>query len=329
MSEAPSSRLFRTVRGEEPERLDRLVVRHLADIPRLSRTRIQEWIDAGRVRVDGAAVTRSSLRLRPGAEVEVLFPGARPHPPPVAQNIPLSILYEDDALLAVDKPPGMVAHPTPGHADGTLVNALLFHLGKAEGGAGLVSRLDRGTSGVLLVAKAPGVHARLTRILRGGAVEKEYLAVVYGPVPLPKGRIDRRILRDPQDPRRRTTSRSEGQTASTLWERLAETPGAEPGIALLRCRLLTGRTHQIRVHLEAEGMPIVGDPVYGAPRWKGLGDPDLADRCRAFPRQALHAWRLRFPHPWTGAALEVVAPVPSDVAGLLAAAGLSPLPEDL
>jgi len=329
VSAPPPSRVFRTARGEAAERLDRLVVQRLADIPGLSRALVQEWIGAGLVRVDGAAATRASLHPRPGAEVEVLLPGARPHPPPVAQDIPLSILFEDDALLAVDKPPGMVAHPTKGYADGTLVNALLFHLGKAEGGAGLVSRLDKGTSGVLLVAKAPGVHGRLARILRGGGVEKEYLAAVYGPVPFPKGRIDLRILPEAHDPRRRRASRTEGQPASTLWERVAEPAGEEPGIALLRCRLLTGRTHQIRVHLEAEGMPIVGDPVYGAPRWKGLRDPDLAAACRDFPRQALHARRLRFPHPVTGAALEVVAPVPEDLAGLLAAAGLHPLPEGL
>jgi 23S rRNA pseudouridine1911/1915/1917 synthase len=315
-----ASRTFRTVRGDASQRLDRLVAQRLADIPGLSRARIQEWIGAGRVRVDGVAVTRPSARPAPGAEVEVLFPRVRPHPPPVAQDIPLSILFEDDWLLALDKPPGMVAHPTKGHADGTLVNALLFHLGKAEGGAGLVSRLDKNTSGVLLVAKAPEVHARLARILRTREAEKEYLAVVYGPVPFPKGRIDRRILRDPRDPRRRTTSRTEGKDATTLWERLAE--AKDGGIALLRCRLLTGRTHQIRVHLHAEGMPIVGDPLYGEPRWKGLRDPALASVCRDFPRQALHARRLRFPHPVTGEPVEVVAPVPADLDGLLAAASL-------
>ena len=318
------SRIFRTARGDAAERLDRLVAQRLADIPGLSRARIQEWIGAGLVRVDGVAVTRSSARPAPGAEVEVLLPGARSHPPPVAQDIPLSILCEDDWLLALDKPPGMVAHPTKGHADGTLVNALLFHLGplegRSEGGAGLVSRLDKDTSGVLLVAKAPEVHARLARVLRTREAEKEYLAVVYGPVAFPKGRIDRRILRDPRDPRRRTTSRTEGKDATTLWERIAEAKDGE--IALLRCRLLTGRTHQIRVHLHAEGMPIVGDPLYGEPRWKGLRDPALAAACRDFPRQALHARRLRFPHPVTGEPVEVVAPVPADLGGLLAAASL-------
>lgn len=311
------SRTFRTARGDAAERLDRLVTQRLADIPGVSRVLVQEWIGAGLVRVDGVAVTRSSARPAPGAEVEILLPGARPHPPPVAQDIPLSILFEDDWLLALDKPPGMVAHPTKGHADGTLVNALLFHLGKQEGGASLVSRLDKDTSGVLLVAKSPEVHGRLARVLRTREAEKEYLAVVYGPVPFPKGRIDRRILRDPRDPRRRTTSRTEGKDATTLWERLAASKDGDGGIALLRCRLLTGRTHQIRVHLQAEGMPIVGDPLYGEPRWKGLRDLTLAAACRDFPRQALHARRLRFPHPVTGEKVEVMAPVPADLAGLL------------
>ena len=312
-----ASRTFRIQRGEPAERLDRLVTQRLADIPGVSRVRVQEWIAAGLVRVDGVAVMRPSLRPAPDAEVVVLLPRARPHPVPVAQDIPLSILFEDDWLLALDKPPGLVAHPTKSHADGTLVNALLFHLGKEEGGVSLVSRLDMNTSGVLLVAKAPEVHARLARILKTREAEKEYLAVVYGPVPFPKGRIDRRILRDPQDPRRRMTSRTEGQEASTLWERAEERDDGDGGIALLRCRLLTGRTHQIRVHLPSEGMPIVGDPFYGEPRWKGLSDPVLAAACRDFPRQALHAHRLRFPHPVSGEKLEVVAPVPADLAGLL------------
>lgn len=318
----PSRRTFRTAPGDAARRLDLLVTQRLADVPGLSRARIQEWIGAGLVRVDGVAVTRSSLRPALGAEVEILLPSARPHLPPVSQEIPLSILFEDDWLLALDKPPGMVAHPTKGHADGTLVNGLLFHLGKAEGGAGLINRLDKGTSGVMLVAKAPGVHARLARVFASREVEKEYLAVVYGPVRFPKGRIDLRILRDPREPRRRMASRTEGKEAATLWERLAESPEGDGGIALLRCRLLTGRTHQIRVHLQAEEMPIVGDPLYGEPHWKGLRDPGLAAACQAFPRQALHAHRLRFPHPVTRQAVEVVAPVPADLEGLLMAAGL-------
>lgn len=318
MSQAsPVSRTFRTGPGDAALRIDQIVVQRLADIPGLSRARIQEWIGAGLVRVGGAAVTRSSLRPGAGADVEVLLPGSRPHPRAAAQQIPLSILFEDEWLLALDKPPGIVAHPAKGYADGTLLNALLWHLGRSEGGVSLVSRLDRDTSGVMLVAKVPEAHARLARVLGTERAEKEYAAVVHGPVPFPKGRIDRRLLRDPAEPRRRITSRFEGQEASTLWERLAE---SDAGIALLRCRLLTGRTHQIRVHLQSEGMPIVGDPLYGEPRWKGIADPELAAACRDFPRQALHARRLCFPHPMTGQTIEVMAPVPPDIAGLLSRA---------
>jgi 23S rRNA pseudouridine1911/1915/1917 synthase len=182
-----------------------------------------------------------------------------------------------------------------------------------------VSRLDRGTSGVLLVAKEPAAHTALAAALRQPDAEKDYLAVVYGRPALAKGRIDLCLRRDPDDPKRRLASPTEGRPSATLWERLAES--AEP-LALLRCRLLTGRTHQIRVHLSARGMPIVGDPLYGEPRWRGISDPGLAALCRDFPRQALHAWRLRLVHPGTGAPLEITAPVPADLAALLAAAGL-------
>ena len=152
-------------------------------------------------------------------------------------------------------------------------------------------------------------------------MEKDYLDVVYGRPELPKGRIDLGILRDPADPRRRIASRTEGRPSATLWERLA--PSEDTEIALLRCRLLTGRTHQIRVHLQAARLPLVGDPLYGAPGWRGIRDPALAGLCRSFPRQALHAWRLGLVHPVTREPLEIRAPVPPDLAGLLSRAGLT------
>jgi 23S rRNA pseudouridine1911/1915/1917 synthase len=234
--------------------------------------------------------------------------------------MPLCAVYEDEWLLALDKPPGLVVHPTYKNWEGTLLHALLWQAqGWSEGRRPhLVSRLDKDTSGLLLVAKTPEVHAALQ-----GKVEKDYLAVVYGRTLGPKGRIDLGILPDPGDRRRMTTARTGGRPSATLWERLAEAE-REP-LTLLRCRLLTGRTHQIRVHLRAARLPIVGDPIYGtpeAPGWKRIGDPALAELCRGFPRQALHAWRLAFLHPVTGAPLEIMAPVPPDLAGLLAAAGL-------
>jgi 23S rRNA pseudouridine1911/1915/1917 synthase len=317
-----SERLFRADRGDAGRRLDRVLVRRLADVPDLSRTRLQALIAEGRVRINGVPATRAAGRLTLGDEVEVLLPAPPPgRPAPAAEEIPLDILYEDDWLIALAKPPGLVVHPTPGHAAGTLLNALLWHLEKNGPGSarpGFVSRLDKGTSGVLVAAKSGAVHARLARAVRGRRVEKDYLAVVYGDPREERGRIELGILRDPADRRRMTSSRTEGRPSVTLWEAVG---GGAP-LTLLRCRLLTGRMHQIRVHLKAAGLPVVGDPLYGEPRWKGILDPALAAVCRDLPRQALHARRLAFAHPMTGEPLEIVAPLPPDLRGLLAAAGL-------
>lgn len=317
-------RTFRADRGDDRERIDRVLQRHLADRPDITRSRIQGWIGEGLVRVNGAPAAKPSSRLIVGDVVEVPLPPPPERRAPVAQEMPLSILFEDEHLLAVDKPPGVVVHPTAGHREGTLLNALLWYARDWGEGKrpGLVNRLDRGTSGVLLVAKTPAVHAALARSLRRRDAGKEYLAVIYGAAPLDEGRIERKLLRDRQDNKRMTTSKTEGRDSVTLYERLAEAFG----LTLLRCRLLTGRTHQIRVHLKSQGWPIVGDPLYGEPRWKGIADPELAAFCRDFHRQALHAFRLSFVHPATGGPLEVTAPVPEDLGALLAAAGLTDRP---
>jgi 23S rRNA pseudouridine1911/1915/1917 synthase len=284
------------------------------------------WIAEGRVRINGVPIFRPSERLALGDQVEALLP---PPPPagtaPTAQEIPLTILYEDDWLLAVSKPPGMVVHPTIGHADGTLLNALLWHLKETGIRPGLVNRLDKGTSGVVLAAKSGALHGRLARAMRSRTAVKEYLALVYGAPRLERGRIERGILRDPADRKRMIASRAEGRVSVTLYETVATSADPEGGLplTLLRCRLLTGRMHQIRVHLSAEGLPLVGDPLYGEPRWKGIRNPALAAACRDFPRQALHAHRLVVTHPVTGEALEVTAPLPEDLRGLLAVAGMA------
>lgn len=314
-------RTFRADRGDDRERIDRVLQRHLADRPDITRSRIQTWIGEGLVRVNGTPAAKPSSRLIVGDVVEVELPPPPERRAPAAQEMPLSVLYEDEHLLALDKPPGIVVHPAPGHREGTLINALLWRArdwGEGQN-PGLVNRLDRGTSGVLLVAKTPALHASLARHLRRRDAQKEYLAVIYGATPFDQGRIELKILRDPEDRTRRVTSRTEGRDSVTLYERLAEASG----LTLLRCRLLTGRTHQIRVHLKSQGWPIVGDPVYGEPRWKGIAEPGLAALCRDFPRQALHALRLSFVHPATGAPLEIAAPVPEDLETLLAAAGLT------
>jgi 23S rRNA pseudouridine1911/1915/1917 synthase len=318
-------RCFRADRGDAAHRIDRVLVRRLADIPDLSRTRFQAWIAEGRVRVNGALITRTADRLALGDEVEVLLPDLPPpRPAPAAQEMPLTILHEDDWLIVLAKPPGLIVHPAPGHRDGTLLNALFWHLRDASGTIrpSLVNRLDKNTSGVLLAAKTGEAHGRLARALRSRAALKEYLAIVYGAA-APQGRIERGILRDPADTRRMITSKTEGRASVTLYETLATAgTGAEGPLSLLRCRLLTGRIHQIRVHLKSEGLPLVGDPVYGEPRWKGIADPALAAACRDFPRQALHAYRLALLHPMTGERLDVTAPLPEDLQGLAAAAGL-------
>jgi 23S rRNA pseudouridine1911/1915/1917 synthase len=364
------------------------MVRHFAGLPGLSRSQVQGWIGGGRVRVNGAPALRPAGRLAAGDELEVELPAPLPtrgrSRPLVAERLPLAILYEDEHLLALDKPAGLVVHPTGRYRDGTLANALVWYLGAGaaaaaagqggalaaagQGGAlaaagqsdalpaagqgsmhaaagpfasaapvvrpGLVHRLDRDTTGVLLVGKSRAAHAGLARAIKARSLHKDYLALVYGRAPLRKGRIELKLRRDPDDRRRVAASRSEGLSAATLYELLAETcPGnghGEPGgegregvwLSLLRCRLVTGRTHQIRVHLAALGLPIVGDPVYGEPRHRGLADPALAELCREFPRQALHAWRLGLRHPVTGEVLALLAPLPADLCRLLGAAGL-------
>jgi 23S rRNA pseudouridine1911/1915/1917 synthase len=308
-------RTFRIDREAGGVRLDLAVVRHLEGIPgspRVTRARVRGWVEEGRVRVNGQTA-KPSRRLAPGDEIGIALPPAPPRPGLTPTEMPLAVVHEDEWLLALDKPPGLVVHPAQGHSEGTLMHALLWRARSYS--PHLVSRLDRDTSGLILVAKTPEVHAALQR----KGMEKDYLAVVHGRTAVAKGRIDLGILRDPGDPRRRIASRTEGRPSATLWERLAESE-----LSLLRCRLLTGRTHQIRVHLQAARMPIVGDPLYGAPGgWKGIGDPALARACRDFPRQALHAWRLGLVHPVTREPLEVRAPVPPDVAELLSKAALT------
>ncbi len=299
----------------------------------LSRSRIQKLIQEGAVHVDGAAAKRShAMRAGESVTVEVPEPRASELTP---ENIPLSILYEDDQLLAIDKPAGLVVHPAPGHPSGTLVNALLHYVRDLEGVGGelrpgIVHRLDRDTSGVLLVAKTDRAHQMLSRQMRRRSLRKEYLAVVAGVPRVRKGEVSFAIGRDPRDRKRmkaiRTPSTAAGEElpagvpsgvreAKTLYE--IERDWFALGLALLRCRLVTGRTHQIRVHLAAAGLPIVGDPVYGRPRYPRLGNGPLKARLQAFPRQALHAERIAFHHPVTQQLVEVVAPVPPDLAQLV------------
>jgi 23S rRNA pseudouridine1911/1915/1917 synthase len=306
------------------------------------------------VRVAGAPAKRSHV-VRAGDAVELEVPEPRVTEV-LPEEIPLSVLYEDAWLLAIDKPAGLVVHPAPGHGSGTLVNALLHHVRDlpdvgvgGEKRPGIVHRLDRDTSGVLLVAKTDAAHTSLSRQMKRRTMKKEYLALAAGVPRVRKGDVTLAIGRDPRDrkkmrafdsrrvstvryqpdvlreggPKNKRKSDAEEavlpagvREAKTLYE--IEREWFELGLTLLRCRLVTGRTHQIRVHLAAIGLPIVGDPVYGRPRYERVKGKPLEKRLREFPRQALHAERIAFRHPETNEPMEIVAPVPADMAELFA-----------
>jgi 23S rRNA pseudouridine1911/1915/1917 synthase len=311
-------RILTADRGDAGRRLDLVLRRHLTGADAASRTRVQAWIENGLVTVNGAPVRRVSARTALGDVVAVVLPASAADSAMAAEDVRLDVLYEDDHLLAVDKPAGVVVHPTYRHAAGTVMNALLWHARAwpALQRPSIVGRLDKLTSGIVVVAKSSAIHAALQRVMASMDCEKDYLALVYGRVNVARGRIDLRLGRDRGDRRRVVASTTVGAASATLFERLART-SALPGLSLLRCRLVTGRTHQVRVHLAARGWPIVGDPVYGKPLWSKIADPALAAALRAFPRQALHAWRVAFTHPVTRARVVIEAPVPRDLDGLI------------
>src|SRR5471032_732307 len=312
-------RVLTADRGDDGIRLDLVVRRHLTDLRSATRTRVQAWIEQGLVTVNGASVRRVSTRAALGDIVSIVLPEQAPRAVMAAEDVRIDVLYEDDQLLAIDKPAGLVVHPTYKHAAGTLMNALLWHARAwpAPQRPSLVSRLDKLTSGIVIVAKTAAVHAALQR---AADTEKDYLAVVYGRVPVARGEIDLKLSRDRIDRRRVVASPTIGALSITRFERIARVAAPRAGLALLRCRLVTGRTHQIRVHLAARGWPIVGDPTYGEARWSEVTDAALAAALRAFPRQALHAWRVTLVHPVTRERLVLVAPLPRDFQDLLNAA---------
>jgi 23S rRNA pseudouridine1911/1915/1917 synthase len=239
-------------------------------------------------------------------------------PSSLLETIRRSIVHEDADLLVVNKPPGQVAHPSYRNTSGTLLNALL---GRAAAGAAwephLVQRLDKGTSGLLLVAKSRAVQTAL----QDAALVKEYLALVWGRPSPTAGRIDTPLGRDPLD-RRRVMPSTEGAGAITEYRTLVRTRGRASGLSLLCCRLVTGRTHQLRVHLADRGWPLVGEPVYKVQTRLRLADPRLHRAATSFERQALHAWRLAFLHPRTGEAVRLQADPPEDLQRLLESLGL-------
>ncbi len=280
-------------------------------VPELSRSRAQLLVEAGEVRVDGHPA-KAAARLRGGERLDVTLPDPEPLDV-VAQDLPLAILHEDRDLLVLDKAAGMVVHPARGARHSTVVNALLHHLGEDDAGPiprlGLVHRLDRETSGCLVVAKSAPALEALQAAFKAREVEKGYLALCHGAL-APEGILDTPYARHPRD-RTRFTSRVESaRRAVTSW-RVRE---AFPGATLVDVQLHTGRTHQIRVHLGESGHPLVADATYGGTRREGRLSPDDPVRraAEAIGRQALHAARLGFRHPRTGRHLTFEAPPPAD-----------------
>ncbi len=289
-------------------RLDRC----LAELhPDWTRSRVRRLIDAGHVQLNEKPA-KPSARVHNGDRIAV-------DEPPLeildaeAEDIPLDVVFEDDDILLVNKPAGLVIHPAAGNPTGTLVNALLHHCKDLSGiggveRPGIVHRLDKDTTGLLVVAKSDRAHLGLSIAFRNRKIHKTYLAVCYGLPGEPDGVVDAPIDRHPRE-RQRMAVIAEGRPARTLYHVDEQMAGA----SLISCRPVTGRTHQIRVHMAYVGHAIVGDSLYAGRQWRNLADPRARAACRGFPRQALHARRLEFTHPVTHEEVAFEAPVPADL----------------
>ncbi|MWV45211.1 RluA family pseudouridine synthase [Paenibacillus sp. HJL G12] len=284
------------------DRIDKYITESWED--EVSRSQVQLWIASGHVKVNGNAV-KANYKLAEGDHLEVMVP----EPSAVeivAEDIPLDVAYEDRDVIVVNKPRGMVVHPAPGHSSGTLVNALMYHCKDLSGingelRPGIVHRIDKDTSGLLMAAKNDKAHASLAAQLKDHSVTRRYIALVHGNVSHDQGTVDAPIGRDPQDRKMFTVSEKNSKHAVThfvVLERFGD-------YTVLELQLETGRTHQIRVHMKFIGHPLVGDPVYG--RSKGI----------KMDGQALHAKVLGFVHPSSGEYMEFTAPIPSDMEELL------------
>jgi 23S rRNA pseudouridine1911/1915/1917 synthase len=309
-------------------RLDRVLA---ARIPALSRSRLKSLIVAGEVALDGGTIRDPGHHVKSGNVVTVNLPEPEPAEP-AGEDIPLDIVHEDDELIVIDKPKGLVVHPAAGHWTGTLVNALIAHCGDSLSGIGgvkrpgIVHRLDKDTTGLMVVAKTDRAHRSLAKQFadhgREGPMQRGYLAFVWGAPERPKGTIDAPLDRNPHARDKRAV-REDGREAVTHWEVLERYPGPDgkPIASLLACRLETGRTHQIRVHLAHIGHPLIGDDVYG-PGFKTKASrlgPAAKTAVEDLARQALHAYLLTIEHPATLETLEFRSELPVDLVRLRAA----------
>jgi 23S rRNA pseudouridine1911/1915/1917 synthase len=330
MESEPTRREIVLETDRTPERLDRVLAASWAD---LSRSRLQGLIRAGHVAVDGAVATDPGRKVAGGAGIALDLP-----PPaaaePAGEAIALQVVFEDDALVVIDKPAGLVVHPAAGHETGTLVNALIAHCGASLSGIGgvrrpgIVHRLDKDTSGLLVVAKTDRAHQGLALQFadhgRTGPLERAYLALVWGVPGRTHGTVEAALGRSTHNREKMAVVSAErGRAAITHWalEETLPRNARETLASLVRCELETGRTHQIRVHMAHIGHPLLGDEVYGAgfkTKAKRLSPP-AQDALTRLGRQALHATVLGFEHPVTGETLRFESPLPPDLAGLLAA----------
>ena len=292
---------------DEGRRLDQFLSE--ADL-NLSRSQAKKLIEVGNILLNQKP-TKPSAHLKAGDRIS----GTLPQPKPLflkPEPLPLHIFYEDSSIIVIDKPPGMVVHPAAGNLSGTLVNALLYHCKDLVGingvlRPGIVHRLDKDTSGVMVVAKDDEAYHQLTKQFKNRTVEKVYLAIAYGKFSQEEGLIDSAIGRHPNERKRMSTRTKKGRMAITRWKVMERLDG----FTFLEIFPLTGRTHQIRVHLSSMGHPILGDPVYGRKGRPGsIHDPMLKECLKKMDRQALHAHRLGFNHPRTGERVQFVSPIP-------------------
>ncbi len=330
-----------TIAADPPPRLDKALSRDVPASADLSRTRLAKLIGEGAVRVNGVVVSDPKTKVAEGDSVEIGVPEAV-EVETVAQDIPLVVVYEDDELIVIDKPAGMVVHPAPGSPDQTLVNALLHHCGDSLSGIGgekrpgIVHRIDKETSGLLVVAKSDRAHHALAAQFEKHSAERAYLAICHGVPdagdPRLRGvpgvsfeaggvlKLTTQLARHKTDRQRQAVTFHGGRHAVTR-ARVLETFGTPVAAALLECRLETGRTHQIRVHMAHAGHGLLGDPLYGGRRKlpaKSLPE-GAVEAVDGFSRQALHAATLGFEHPVTGEWMRFEAPLPEDMEALLAA----------